>query len=194
MLAAAFMCIIITTVLTTNINNMQGQNYSAEKEIEVFRKTIKTNEKTQKKDILPTLTKILETNKTVFDVYTALSTEIPESIYIRKFVTNSDGGIGILGEATTSESVQDFVKGLREKNSDLMLSKLSINSKEDPVPAKIPNGFTFEIKTSKIDVSLAEDDFLNNVIQNTQVQQQNITQQRGRRGPSPMTPPPSPII
>ena len=193
-LAAAFMCIIITTVLTTNINNMQGQNYSAEKEIEVFRKTIKTNEKTQKKDILPTLTKILETNKTVFDVYTALSTEIPESIYIRKFVTNSDGGIGILGEATTSESVQDFVKGLREKNSDLMLSKLSINSKEDPVPAKIPNGFTFEIKTSKIDVSLAEDDFLNNVIQNTQVQQQNITQQRGRRGPSPMTPPPSPII
>ncbi len=193
-LAAAFMCVIITTILTTKVNTMQGQNYSAEKEIEVFRKTIKTNEKTQKKDILPTLTKILETNKTVFDVYTALSTEIPESIYIKKFVTNSDGGIGILGEATTSESVQDFVKGLREKNSDLMLSKLSINSKEDPVPAKIPNGFTFEIKTSKIDVSLTDDDFLNNVIQNTQVQTQNITQQRGRKGPSPMTPPPAPII
>ena len=193
-LAAAFMCVIITTILTTKVNTMQGQNYSAEKEIEVFRKTIKTNEKTQKKDILPTLTKILETNKTVFDVYTALSTEIPESIYIKKFVTNSDGGIGILGEATTSESVQDFVKGLREKNSDLMLSKLSINSKEDPVPAKIPNGFTFEIKTSRIDVSLTDDDFLNNVIQNTQVQTQNITQQRGRKGPSPMTPPPAPII
>ena len=155
--------------------------------------------KNQKKDIIPVLTKILETNKTVFDVYSALSTEIPDSIYIKKFVTNSDGGIGILGEATTSESVQDFVKGLREKNSDLMLSKLSINSKEDPVPAKIPNGFTFEIKTSKIDVSLTDDDFLHNVMPNNQMPNQinpntMQIQQRNRRGPAPMTPPPSPII
>ncbi len=193
-LLAIITSITITSFLTHSINNMQGKNYSAEKEIEVFKKTINANEKTNKKDILPTLTKILENNKTLFDVYTALSTEIPESIYIKKFVTNSDGGIGILGEATTSESVQDFVKGLREKNSDLMLSKLSINSKEDPVPAKIPNGFTFEIKTSKIDVSLTEDDFINNVIENTQAQKQNLTQRRGRRGPSIMTPPPAPII
>ena len=114
---------------------------------------------------------------------------------IKKFVTNSDGGIGILGEATTSESVQDFVKGLREKNSDLMLSKLSINSKEDPVPAKIPNGFTFEIKTSKIDVSLTDDDFLNKVVPGGSIQTPNIMQQpTNRRGPAPMTPPPSPII
>ncbi len=193
-LAAAVVCIVVTSLLTTKVNNMQGQNYSAEKEIEVFKKTIKTNEKTQKKDILPILTKILETNKTVFDVYSALSTEIPDSIYIKKFVTNADGGIGILGEAKTSESVQDFVKGLREKNSDLMLSKLSINSKNDPIPAKIPNGFTFEIKTSKIDVALTEDDFINTVMQNNPIQTQNITKQRGRRGPSPMTPPPAPII
>ncbi len=193
-LAAAVVCIVFTSILTSKVNNMQGQNYSAEKEIEVFKKTIKTNEKTQKKDILPILTKILETNKTVFDVYSALSTEIPDSIYIKKFVTNADGGIGILGEAKTSESVQDFVKGLREKNSDLMLSKLSINSKNDPIPAKIPNGFTFEIKTSKIDVALTEDDFINTVMQNNPIQTQNMTKQRGRRGPSPMTPPPAPII
>lgn len=193
-LAAAVVCIVFTSILTSKVNNMQGQNYSAEKEIEVFKKTIKTNEKTQKKDILPILTKILETNKTVFDVYSALSTEIPDSIYIKKFVTNADGGIGILGEAKTSESVQDFVKGLREKNSDLMLSKLSINSKNDPIPAKIPNGFTFEIKTSKIDVALTEDEFINTVMQNNPIQTQNMTKQRGRRGPSPMTPPPAPII
>lgn len=194
-LAAAVVCIVVTSLLTTKVNNMQGQNYSAEKEIEVFRRTIKSNEKVQKKDILPTLTKILETNKTVFDVYSALSTEIPESIYIKKFVTNADGGIGILGEAKTSESVQDFVKGLREKNSDLMLSKLSINSKTDPVPAKIPNGFTFEIKTSKIDVSLAEDELFDMSTQNNSRRQNPIAlKQRGRRGPSPMTPPPAPII
>ncbi len=198
-LAAAIVCLAASLFFTSRINSIQGQNYSAEKEIEVFKKTISTNEKNQKKDIIPILTKILETNKTVFDVYSALSTEIPDSIYIKKFVTNADGGIGILGEATTSESVQDFVKGLREKNSDLMLSKLSINSKEDPVPAKIPNGFTFEIKTSKIDVSLTDDDFLHNVMPNNQMPNQinpntMQTQQRNRRGPAPMTPPPSPII
>ena len=75
-----------------------------------------------------------------------------------------------------------------------MLSKLSINSKNDPIPAKIPNGFTFEIKTSKIDVALTEDDFINTVMQNNPIQTQNMTKQRGRRGPSPMTPPPAPII
>lgn len=192
--AALIICFLASSFFSSKVNNMQGQNRNAEKEIEVFKKTIKTNEKSQQKDILPTLTKILETNKSIIDVYSALSTEIPDSIYIKKFVTNADGGIGILGEAKTSESVQDFVKGLREKNSDLMLSKLSINSKEDPVPAKIPNGFTFEIKTSKIDVSLNDDDFLNSVLQNAPVQNPSVPQQRSRRGPAPMTPPPSPII
>ena len=191
--AALIISIICTSFFTSRVNSMQDKSRGAEKEIEVFKKTINSNEKTQKKDILPTLTKILETNKAVFDVYSALSTEIPDSIYIKKFVSNSNGGIGILGEAKTSESVQDFVKGLREKNSDLMLSKLSINSEEDAVPAKIPNGFTFEIKTSKIDVSLSEDDFLNSVLQNSSVQNPTVPQ-RGSRGSAPMTPPPSPII
>ena len=192
--AATIVCIIFAAILSTNVNTMEGQNYSAEKEIEVFKKTITTNEKAQKKDVLPILTKILETNKSVLDVYSALSTEIPESIYIKKFVTNSEGGIGILGEAKTSESVQDFVKGLREKNNDLMLSKLSINSKDDPVPAKIPNGFTFEIKTSKIDVSFDNENIMETVIQNVPNKTQNTQQQRGRRSSSPMTPPPYPVI
>lgn len=193
-LLAIFVCLGVSLLFSSKINNIEGENYSAEKEIDVFRRTISTNEKAQKKDVLPILTKILETNKTVYDVYSALSTDIPESIYIKKFVTNTAGGIGILGEAPTSESVQDFVKGLREKNSDLMLSKLSINSKEDPVPAKLPNGFTFEIKTSKIDVSLADEDFLNTITQNMPTQNQNQIQNRTRRGSAIMTPPPSPII
>lgn len=193
-LLAIFVCLGVSLLFSSKINNIEGENYSAEKEIDVFRRTISTNEKAQKKDVLPILTKILETNKTVYDVYSALSTDIPESIYIKKFVTNTAGGIGILGEAPTSESVQDFVKGLREKNSDLMLSKLSINSKEDPVPAKLPNGFTFEIKTSKIDVSLADEDFLNTITQNMPTQNRNQIQNRTRRGSAIMTPPPSPII
>ena len=103
-------------------------------------------------------------------------------------MTNAQGGIGIIGEATTSESVQDFVKGLREKNADLMLSKLSVNSKADLIPAKIPNGFTFEIKTSRTDISLDYDeDILQSVNPMT-----TMSTSGSRR--SQMAPPPSPVI
>ena len=103
-------------------------------------------------------------------------------------MTNSEGGIGILGEAETSESVQDFVKSLREKEGDLMLSKLSVNSTSDLVPSKIPNGFTFEIKTSSSNISLDYDaDFLPS--------RNPMTTTRGNNsGRSEYAPPPSPVI
>lgn len=192
-LSAVIICVIASSFLGSNINNLTNKNSSIERDIKVFRETVSDNEKASKTDIVPVLTKILETNKNVIDIYNALSTEAPESIYIKKFVTNSEGGIGILGETTTSESVQDFVKGLREKNSDLMLSKLSINSKEDPVPAKIQNGFTFEIKTSKTNVSLEDNA---EMIQNTINSAVNQTQPAApnRNNPIPLLPPPSPVI
>jgi len=189
---AVVLSLIINSMLNMQLAKTQEENSSSQKEIEIFRRTISDNEQKQKRDILPVLTKILETNKAVTDVYTALSTDIPESIYIKKFVTNANGGIGILGEAKTSESVQDFLKGLKEKNGDLILKKLSVNSKEDPVPAKIPNGFTFEIKTSNTDVVLSDDAFLQNIQQTGgQIGNQMMPANRNSR---PMVPPPSPVI
>ncbi len=196
-LAAAIICIIVLSFLGSRINVLENKNNSIEKDIKVFRETVTDNDKANKKDIVPILTKILETNKNVIDVYNALATDAPESIYIKKFVTNPEGGIGIQGETTTSESVQDFVKGLREKNADLMLSKLSVNTKEDPVPAKIQNGFTFEIKTSKTNVSLDDNTAINPMLQNTLNavnQNQNQRAVPNRSNPVPLLPPPSPVI
>ena len=185
---------------------MSDTSSSSKRKIEVFKKRIGDNEKTKTKNIFPVLTKILENNKSVIDVYSALSTEIPESVYIKKFVTNEQGGIGILGEAKTSESVDAFVKGLREKDDGLILSKLSVNSKDDIIPAKIPNGFTFEIKTSDIDVSLNfEEEMIRANIQNTMsnINNRNRQQTSPASSTSPakrtgsrrnLTPPPSPII
>lgn len=194
-LAAAIVCIIILSFLNSSINALENNNNSIEKDIKVFRQTVTENDKASKKDIVPILTKILETNKNIIDVYNALATDAPESIYIKKFVTTPEGGMGIQGETTTSESVQDFVKGLREKNPDLMLSKLSVNSKEDPVPAKIPNGFTFEIKTSKINVSLDDDAAINPMLQNAiNTVNQNKKTTPNKSNPVPLLPPPSPVI
>ncbi|MCD7780506.1 MAG: hypothetical protein LUH05_07535 [Candidatus Gastranaerophilales bacterium] len=192
--SAAIISILVCSILKLQTDAMAKTNTKATQDIQVFKKNISEREQQRKQDILPILTKILETNKTVVDVYTALSTDIPDSIYIKKFVTNSAGGIGILGESKSSESVQEFVKGLREKNPDLMLSKLSLNTKDDPVPAKIQNGFTFEIKTANTNV-LLEDDTLT-MIQNELMQASKKMPSSGRNGrnSSSMLPPPSPLI
>lgn len=205
-LAGIIVSSIINLIFTSQLNAMSDTSSSSKRKIEVFKKRIGDNEKTKTKNIFPVLTKILENNKSVIDVYSALSTEIPESVYIKKFVTNEQGGIGILGEAKTSESVDAFVKGLREKDDGLILSKLSVNSKDDIIPAKIPNGFTFEIKTSDIDVSLNfEEEMIRANIQNTMsnINNRNRQQTSPASSTSPakrtgsrrnLTPPPSPII
>ncbi len=198
---------IVVLFFQNQLNAMTDTNSSSKRKIEVFKKRIDDNEKTQKQNIFPVLTKILENNKSVIGVYSALSTEIPESVYIKKFVTNEQGGIGILGEAKTSESVDAFVKGLREKDDGLILSKLSVNSKDDIIPAKIPNGFTFEIKTSDIDVALnLEEEIIRANIRNTMSNINSRSRQTQTSSPSSssqekrtssrknLTPPPSPII
>ena len=70
-----------------------------------------------------------------------------------------------------------------------MLSKLSVNSKADLIPAKIPNGFTFEIKTSRTDVSL---DYDEDILQSINPMTTTMTTGGSRR--SQMAPPPSPVI
>ena len=98
--------------------------------------------------------------------------------------------MAIVGEASTSESVEKFVNNLREKNDILMLSKLAVNSKFDRIPARIPNGFTFEITTQGKEIDVTED---TNMLPYTNaihpVETQNIYMPQGG-----MLPPPSPVI
>ena len=141
--------------------------------------------KNKQKNIFPVLEKIITENEATINVFEALSVDIPDNIYIKKFVTNASGGIGILGEAQTSESVNEFVNSLREKNSDLMLSKLSVNSQNDFNSNRQNTSFSFEIKTSKQSVSF-DDAVLQDTVQT--IQRKPSSSRRGS-----MTPPP-PVI
>ena len=72
--------------------------------------------------------------------------------------------------------------------------KISLNTPEDPVPAKIKNGFTFEIKTKDHDVYLYDD--YEPVEMEQQTSAQNNHQQNNKKNSGnkrSMTPPP-PII
>ena len=166
------------------INNAQDKNTNIKKDISVFNKTIDENKSASKVDILPVMTKIVNQNKSVIETYNALSTDIPDNVYIKQFVTQSNGGIGILGEAKNSESVQIFVDQLKEKNNSLSLTKLSVNSQGDSLNSKIPDGYTFEIKTP-----------MGNI--NFDMQNQASQINNGNDGYNPdarRLPPPSPII
>lgn len=156
---------LVNLILGQQIEGLSSSQKSSKKQIDVFKKRIKENTPSKnKKNIFPILKQVIEQNNSTVDIYTSLSTDIPEHIYIKRFVTNADGGVGILGESKTSEAVNDFVRTLREKNPDLMLSKLSVNTKDDLIPAKIKNGFTFEIKTSSTSVFFAEDEAQQNLL------------------------------
>ncbi|MCD7878726.1 MAG: hypothetical protein LUG16_02190, partial [Candidatus Gastranaerophilales bacterium] len=61
------------------------------------------------------------------------------------------------------------------------VTKLSVNSSSDFAPTKIPNGFTFEIKTSKTEVDLNENIYL-------------TKNSSSGSGDGSLTPPPSPVI
>ncbi len=141
---------------TTGISEEAAQNRG---QVNVFKERIKKNEKRQNKNVFPVLKQIVENNTAVMNTYIALSTEIPESVYIKKFVANGEGGIGIIGEAKTSEEVTAFLKGLKEHKADLSLIKLSVNTEHDAVPGKIKDGFTFEIKTTDHEVYMLDDNF-----------------------------------
>lgn len=154
-LLAVLITLITNFILENNINRRSEENSKIKNRTTVFQKRLEETKTTENKNIFPALKQVIDNNNNVINVFNALSTDIPDNIYIRRFVSNDEGGIGMIGEAKSSESVNTFVKGLREKSPELTLSKLAINTKYDLIPAKIPNGYTFEIKTQNHDVVLS---------------------------------------
>lgn len=194
LVVAGILGVLINTLCTIGMNLSRTSNESTKQDINVFQRAVEQNANTSKVDILPIMTKIVNRNRDIIDTYVSLSTDIPETVYIKTFKTQSNGGIGILGEARTSDSVQLFVDNLKEKNSDLMLTKLSINAQTDSIKSKIPDGYTFEIKTPDKNVNFEE-----GLPQQTQTSFQNMFESI-RRGVSSYgnssgsSLPPSPII
>lgn len=190
----------IKQFFTMQTEAMQDESRNTQEQINVFQKRIKENSDAGSGNVFPILKKLVDNNVAISTAYSLLSSEIPNDVYIKRFVANVDGGIGILGEAKTSELVDVFATGLKEKNKDLMVTKLSVNAANTLTPVKMANGFTFEIKTQSVNVDLSGIDTL--VTQSLGGAMTNInnitstampTTRATRRGRSGMTPPP-PVI
>lgn len=185
-------------IFSTQTNGLRNKNTTNNQQIEVFKRQTQEIEADVTKDLFPILKKIEDSNLETVNVFTALSQVIPENIYIKKFVKNPNGGIGILGEANNGDSVNDFVKGLRETNEDLILQKLAVKTSEDFLSeTNTPRAYVFEIKTKSQDVYLdAVEENLSSFSNNQDYENNDGTNSsndinRGDRGA--LTPPP-PVI
>ena len=174
-------------------NSLSEDASSSKRKVKVFKERISKSEKSKDKSIFPVLKQIIDNNTSIVNTYNALSTSIPDEVYIKKFVTTSEGGIGIIGEAETSEQVSAFLKGLKETKGDLSLMKISLNTPEDPIPAKIKNGFTFEIKTKDYEVYMYDDYEPTDLEQQNQNNNRQLNNKKNSGSRKPMTAPP-PII
>lgn len=174
-------------------NSLSEDASSSKRKVKVFKERISKSEKSKDKSIFPVLKQIIDNNTSIVNTYNALSTSIPDEVYIKKFVTTSEGGIGIIGEAETSEQVSAFLKGLKETKGDLSLMKISLNTPEDPIPAKIKNGFTFEIKTKDHEVYMYDDYEPTDLEQQNQNNNRQLNNKKNSGSRKPMTAPP-PII
>ncbi|MBQ3642315.1 PilN domain-containing protein, partial [bacterium] len=154
----------IITALTQFCLNMQLTKFNedrdaANNEANNYRNQMTPNSDS-KDNIFPILKQLDEQNIQVVNLFSALSTDIPDGIYIQKFVSNASGGVGIIGEAKSSDAVYQFVKKLKEKRDDIILSNLTTNS--DLLDTSAGNSFIFQITTSSSEVDFSE----NNVVLN----------------------------
>ncbi len=181
----------INFLLSSSIDNLQTNKLASENDINAFQQRIKQDKTKTTKNIFPILKETIDNNASVVNAYIQLATEIPDNVYIKKFVTTPNGGIGILGEAKSSDLVETFVTKLREKNSDLMVSKVSLNSEDSILPNGTGrSGLTFEIKTASKEVFLNEQE---NIIPQAASSQRNNTAPKRRSMNGALTPPP-PVI
>ena len=152
LLAAALIVGSIVGLLELQKSSLQKQISESNDNIRVFKQKTEAA-KNQFKGLYPSLKHIIDINAQTSDIFNALSTDIPENIYIKQFATNSDGGIIIVGKAKSSDAVREFVTALKAKNNDLHLSKFAVDENQVNLTARSSN-YVFEIKTQSVDIVL----------------------------------------
>lgn len=145
---------VLWFVFNAQIDALQKQSDDNQQQIQVFKGNADSM-KNKVQGLYPSLKSIVEKNKSTNDIFTALSTDIPEHVYVKNFVTNEEGGMLIVGKAKSAEAVREFVASLKSKNNDLHLSKFAVDESNVNLSSSA-NMYVFEIKTQTIPISLED--------------------------------------
>ena len=148
---ALLIALLVRTILNNQLTKINEDNLKSRQLAESFRNKLNQNQAGKDSNVFPVLKQLDDQNKNIVATFSALSTEIPAGVYITKFVSNAEGGIGIIGQSKNGSAVQEFVKSLREYKDDVVLTNLSSNS--GLLDSSPTSSYTFEIKTSQANVN-----------------------------------------
>ncbi len=119
-----------------------------------LRKQIADEQKDRSTQDLYTIAKnVQDTNQSDFDMLNALSTDIPPSVWIEKFMLASDAFTTISGKALSNDEIKDFFRNLQQRDPSLVLTRLDFNSDDTNY---IDGVFDFEMTNDAIASAAAE--------------------------------------
>lgn len=99
-------------------------------------------------DVFTVIKRFSDFNKNELEIFKGISSEIPANVYLTSFFSKSDGQIRIEGVSSTSDSIYAFVKGLKTKYQDIVISKLQLGFGEGTANATTYS-FTIESEITK---------------------------------------------
>lgn len=109
-------------------------------------------------DIFAVAQGIQKTNQSDFIMLNALSTDIPPTVWIEKFMLASDAFTTISGKALSNSEIEEFFRNLQQRDPSLLLTRLELNTDD----ANYVDGvYNFEMTNDSIASSAAESEFMN---------------------------------
>ena len=99
-------------------------------------------------DVFTVIKKYSDFNKNELEVFKGLGSEIPSNVYLTYFFSKSDGVMKIEGVASSNDAIYAFVKGLKSKYQNIIISKLQLGFGEGTSNATTYS-FTIESEIAK---------------------------------------------
>ncbi len=179
LIIGALIYIIVGNFYNNKANEIEQKINAITAQNEQMQKTIEDNKRNKnKQDIFTIAQGIQHTNQSDFVMLNALSTDIPPTVWIEKFMLASDAFTTISGKALSNSEIEEFFRNLQQRDPSLLLTKLELNTED----ANYVNGvYNFEMTNDAIASSAAEND-LNSKTQTTTAPDQTDSMMQGYNG------------
>lgn len=133
--------------LQRDVNRIQSSNDDLRRQIAEEQK----NKSSQ--DLFTIAQNIQNTNQSDFAMLNALSTDIPPSVWIEKFMLASDAFTTVSGKSLSSGEIDEFFRNLQQRDPSLSLTRLELNTDD----ANYVDGvYDFEMTNDSIASAAAE--------------------------------------
>lgn len=181
LLLISFIISMLDKKMVSEINSMQDEFSECQRQIN------STNIGGDANNIYNVSRTITEENEKQIAVIFGLGTEIPEDVYLTSFYSNSNAEVRIEGNSNSSESIYEFIKGLKTKYPDIKISKLQLGYLDESAKATV---YSFTMESEAAARRAAEQAAQQQNNDNNAGDNQQDNNNQGNDNPAPPPPPP----